>query len=646
MRILITRHALAAAKLAKTLEADGFATEREPLLEIHFDFKPVPIDGVQAFIVTSSSGATALAQGTQDREMPTFAVGGATAAVLENEGFRNIRTGGGSVETLIDPIVAGLSADAGDLVHISGKHVAGDLAAALTAKGFSVRREILYRAETPSALSAATIKSLTSHNIDVVLFFSPRTAETFAKLATEAGLAEKFETVSAVCLSKAVAEPILELGWQRIEIAEQPDQTALIETLWKLRVEQSRSPVTEKDQPESTKQTTPSLGASSKSAPVEKSTSAGTTVIVKNGAPWKFVSILFLFLVLAVAYIAWPLWAPTLPNFVRSLLAPVMEAGRTAAVTGRVDALTKRMTAVEKELASVRAELAKKKDVVTATAFSASNDEIKKINAGQKVLASDVKSLSSKYADLDKKIVALTSLPTGSDATKAIEALQSNSRSKISSLEKENTVLQAMIKDLGGRIAALEVQPRNITGPGKSNALLLAVGQLRDTARTANEFAAPYAAVEALAGGSVAHKSALATLKKHAAKGVPDLPILQRRFDRLSGDIVRASYTPAGDGWIDQTLFKISKLVTFRRTGEAGARKDDIAGLVARVELRLAAGDLKTATEIVQKFTGGPQKVSQDWLRAAKARLAVDVAMTQLFQNALQGVGVSKTSGG
>lgn len=646
MRVLITRHALAAVKLASTLEADGFETESEPLLEIHFNFKPLPVEGVQAFIVTSSSGAIALARGIEDREKPAFAVGGATATVLENEGFRNIRTGGGSVETLIDPIATGLSVGAGDLVHISGKQVAGDLAAALTAKGFSVRREVLYRAETPNALSAATIKSLTSHNIDVVLFFSPRTAETFAKLATEAGLAEKFETVSAACLSKAVAEPIRELGWQQIEIAAQPDQTALIETLRKLRVEQSRSPVTEKDQPESPTQATPSLGASSKTEATGEAKSAGTTVIVKNGAPWKFVSVLFLLLVLAIAYIAWPLWAATIPNFARSLLAPVMEAGRTEAVTKRVDALTKRMTAVEKELASFRAELAQKKDAVTATTFRASYNKIKKIDAGQQVLASDIKSLSRKYADLDKKIAALTSLPTGPDATKAIEALQLNSTSKISSLEKENTVLQALIKDLGSRIAALEVQPRNITGPGKSNALLLAIGQLRDTVRTPSEFAAPYAAVEALAGGVVAYKSALAILKKHAAKGVPDLPILQRRFDRLSGDIVRASYTPAGHGWIDQTLFKISKLVTFRRTGEVGARKDDIAGLVARVELRLAAGDLKTATEIVQNFTGGPQKVSQDWLRAAKSRLAVDVAMTQLFQNALQGVGISKASGG
>ena len=375
----------------------------------------------------------------------------------------------------------------------------------------------------------------------------------------------------------------------------------------------------------------------------EKPQAAGTTVI---GAPWNFVSILFLLLVLATSYIAWPLWGPSLPDFVRTLLAPVMDAGRTAAVTSRVDVLTKRMIVVEKDLAIVKAELTKKKNAVSVAAFSASNDAIKKIDAGQQVLASDVKSLTGRFNDIDKKIGALTPLPAGLDAAKAIAALQANSSNKMASLQKENTVLQALIKGLGGRIAALEVRPSNVTGPGKSNALLLAVGQLRDTARTANGFVAPFATVAALAGATPAHKSALAILKKHAAKGVPDLPILQRQFDQLSGDIVRASYTPAGDGWIDQTLFKISRLVTFRRTGEAGARKDDIAGLVARVELRLAAGDLKSAIGIVKKLTGGPQKISQKWLKSAEGRLSVDDAITNLFQNALKGVRVSGASGG
>ena len=129
----------------------------------------------------------------------------------------------------------------------------------------------------------------------------------------------------------------------------------------------------------------------------------------------------------------------------------------------------------------------------------------------------------------------------------------------------------------------------------------------------------------------------LEILQKYAAKGVPSLTVLQRRFDRLSGDIVRASYVAAGDGWVDQTILKLSKLITFRRTGVEGALKDDIAGLVARVELLLLDGDLKAAVGIVRKFLGEPARVSYKWLKAAQGRLAIDAAVEKLFQNALRG---------
>ena len=231
MRILITRHALAAEKLEKTLRADGFDVQCEPLLEIKFDVKPVSVDDVQALIVTSPSGAGALARGTKNRTLPTFAVGNATAAALNNEGFEDIRTAAGDVAALAEFIAADLSPEDGPLVLITGEHVAGNLAGTLTAKGFSVRREICYRADTPDDFSGAAKKSLREHKIDVVLFFSPRTASTFASLMAKAGLTDYIGLLSAACLSEEVAKPIRILGWQKIVIAKTPDQPALLQTL-------------------------------------------------------------------------------------------------------------------------------------------------------------------------------------------------------------------------------------------------------------------------------------------------------------------------------------------------------------------------------------------------------------------------------
>jgi len=237
MRVLITRHASAAAKLAALIEAEGFDSLLEPLLDIKFNLQPIPLDGVQAFIVTSANGAAALAQSTDVRTLKVFAVGETTASFLEAEGFQEVSTAGGDVDALIELVAEFLSPDAGTLVHISGEHIAGDLAGALTAKGFSIQRTILYRAETPPALSDAAITALADHKIDVVLLFSHRTATTFANLVTQAGLVNALAFAAVICLSESVAQPIRKFNWQKLEIAETPDQRALLETLLALRDE-------------------------------------------------------------------------------------------------------------------------------------------------------------------------------------------------------------------------------------------------------------------------------------------------------------------------------------------------------------------------------------------------------------------------
>ena len=237
MRVLITRHASAAAKLATLLGAEGFETQLQPLLEIRFDLKPVSLEDVQALIVTSANGASALAQSTDERSLTMLVVGGATASILEAEGFNRILTAGGDVESLIELAAETLSPDAGNLVHISGEHIAGDLAGAMTAKGFSLRRDVLYRAETPTEMSEATIKSFADHKIDVVLLFSHRTATIFANLVIQAGLESELHVATAICLSEAVAQPVRKFTWQKIEIVETPDQQALLQTLLSLRYE-------------------------------------------------------------------------------------------------------------------------------------------------------------------------------------------------------------------------------------------------------------------------------------------------------------------------------------------------------------------------------------------------------------------------
>jgi uroporphyrinogen-III synthase len=109
--------------------------------------------------------------------------------------------------------------------------VAGDLAGQLGKIGFLVHREILYHAEPATALSPALLGALSQGHIAVALFFSPRTAECFIRLAQSQKIAEHCREIMALALSGNVATALAPLPWRTILIAEQPHQMAMMAAL-------------------------------------------------------------------------------------------------------------------------------------------------------------------------------------------------------------------------------------------------------------------------------------------------------------------------------------------------------------------------------------------------------------------------------
>jgi uroporphyrinogen-III synthase len=65
----------------------------------------------------------------------------------------------------------------------------------------------------------------------LALFFSPRTAAIFVKLADIAGVAECCRTITAVAISEAADEVLAALTWRDRRVAERPNQSALLNML-------------------------------------------------------------------------------------------------------------------------------------------------------------------------------------------------------------------------------------------------------------------------------------------------------------------------------------------------------------------------------------------------------------------------------
>jgi uroporphyrinogen-III synthase len=239
---LVTRPQGEAAELVAALAARGIAAIVEPLLDIHYRDGPIPdFAGVQAILCTSANGVRALARLTEMRDLPLLAVGDATAARARAEGFARVDSAGGNVGDLARLADARLRAGAGRLLHVAGGVVAGDLAGALSRRGFAVERAVLYEARPAASLGAATVRAFAGGEVDFALFFSPRTALIFARLAAAAGLGEAVRRVIAVSLSAAADAALGGLRFDERRIAERPDQGGLLAAFDRLVAERRRA---------------------------------------------------------------------------------------------------------------------------------------------------------------------------------------------------------------------------------------------------------------------------------------------------------------------------------------------------------------------------------------------------------------------
>lgn len=233
--ILVTRPIEEAGRTRAALEAKGFDVLVDPLLAIEPVSDPRAalgdLDAVTGLLFTSVNGVRAFAEASPRRDLPVYAVGPTTAEAARTQGFAKVETAEGDSAALARLVLAKRLPDQGELLHPAGETVAGDLAGRLQAEGYAVRRVALYRANPASSLGEATRDTLAQGQLNAALFFSPRTARTFVRLARTAGLAGQCRAVWAICLSPAVAQAAEELDWAGIAVVTRPEEGDAVEAM-------------------------------------------------------------------------------------------------------------------------------------------------------------------------------------------------------------------------------------------------------------------------------------------------------------------------------------------------------------------------------------------------------------------------------
>lgn len=173
-----------------------------PLLEIERVASAVDLSGVAGLAFTSANGVEAFAAASPNRDLPALCVGAMTAAAARAAGFE-ARSAEGDVAALAALAAAWWRPGSGALLHVRGRHAAGDLVGALAARGIPARAAELYD-QTRRPLTAEARSLIAAGGEVVVPLFSPRTARVLA--AELAGL--DLARLIAVGLSEAAVAPV------------------------------------------------------------------------------------------------------------------------------------------------------------------------------------------------------------------------------------------------------------------------------------------------------------------------------------------------------------------------------------------------------------------------------------------------------
>jgi uroporphyrinogen-III synthase len=185
--------------------------------------------GFAALALTSANALRALDErGVLEAfsALPAYAVGDRTAALAEEMGFASVQSAGGGLGDLVDLLAhAGLK---GPIFYPTGRDQSGDLAKSLAPFGVMTITAQVYAMIAAPALPEQILGELEDGSIDAALFYSRRTAETFAKLCDDhLGRMARLQ-LGVLCLSEAIAEPLVSAHFVRVGLADYPSEEAMM----------------------------------------------------------------------------------------------------------------------------------------------------------------------------------------------------------------------------------------------------------------------------------------------------------------------------------------------------------------------------------------------------------------------------------
>lgn len=202
-------------------------------------------------------------------------------------------------------------------------------------------------------------------------------------------------------------------------------------------------------------------------------------------------------------------------------------------------------------------------------------------------------------------------------------------KQQLTQLKNDLAVANTAISSMRGHVQQMTDSAQQVAAAESATRThVIAFLELRGAAATAAPFEKELQALCNAAKTIAAAVGECAKLEKPSQAGVATLPMLQARFAVMAPPAERAVALAEAKDWKDRLKVSLDEVVHIRKIGETDGK--ETPKLIHETSAALQRGNLAEAVAKVEAMPELAQKELQEWLGDARARLALEGALTRL----------------
>ena len=217
MHVVVTRPKEDSIHLIENLIKSGHMVTHLPVIKIEkLKSKNIDLLNYQAVIFTSSNAIKFMNIEKFNWKIKCFCVGRSTEITAKKNGFVNIYSSEGTVDSLIELIIRTLDKKSGKLLYLSSEFISKDLDSDLVKEGYIVDRISNYTSLPIEEIDEKTLIFLKKKPPDVIFIYSSKSAKNLFNLINKYSLLNVVTQSNLMCISEKVLSVLKQIKWKKV----------------------------------------------------------------------------------------------------------------------------------------------------------------------------------------------------------------------------------------------------------------------------------------------------------------------------------------------------------------------------------------------------------------------------------------------